>query len=231
MAKPPPRRPGPTQQAPADDDFSEKALALSVWAQKNARILIAVAVLVVVGLGAFLYYRSYRADLHERAAIEYMQMEQTIAAANPPIAIRELEDYIDRYDGTPYAREGRVTLARLHLEEGNTQAAIDVLEGTRRRVGRSALDAQAELLLGGAYAAEGEVDSAIDSYLNVGRDARYEYQREEGLSSAALLREETGDYGAAADLYAELAEMHPEGSSERALWEMRRAEAEARGIS
>jgi len=230
MAKPPPRRPAQTQP-PADDDFSERALALSVWAQKNARILITVAVLVVVGLGAFLYYRSYRADLHERAAIEYMQLEQTIAAANPPVAIRELEDFIERYDGTPYAREGRVTLARLHLEEDNSGAAIDVLEGTRRRVGRSALDAQAELLLAGAYAADGEVESAVESYLSVGRDARYEYQREEGLSSAALLREEMGDYGAAADLYAELAEMHPEGSSSRAQWEMRRAEAEARSRS
>lgn len=224
---PPPPDRGPQPSSP-DDPAVARALEFSAWAQRNARLLIAVTVVLVLVIGGFLYYRSYQADLHERAATQFMQVEQTVAAGNVPVAVQELRGFIDQFGGTDYGEEARVMLARLHLEGGQPDEAVQVLEQAGRNVGRSALGAQAELLLGAARAEQGDTSAAIDSYRRVGDGARYGYQREEGLTSAALLREETGDYSGAADLYRELVEQYEDGSFERAHYEMRLTEAESR---
>jgi hypothetical protein len=68
----------------------------------------------------------------------------------------------------------------------------------------------------------------VATYTRVADEARLDFVREEALNSAALLREQAGDYTRAAELYRQLIGMTEEGSFQRSLYEMRLAEAEGR---
>src|SRR5690606_6044600 len=113
----------PPHRPDTDDALLSRALEFSHWARNNVRVIVIAAVIAVVVVGGLLYYRTYQADRMERAATEYMQLEQT-AAGNPALAQRELESFATRYDGTPYADEARVVLAQIHLQAGRAQEAI-----------------------------------------------------------------------------------------------------------
>ncbi len=218
----------PQSVADADDVFLARALQFSTWARKNIRLLVLAAVTLLLLVGALLYYRFQQAHRLERAATEFVFLEQTAAAGNVPLAVRDLELFIQRFDGTPYADEARVLLGRLHLQEGEPQRAADVLSPLGGRIRRSPVGPEGSFLLGAAQTEAGDLGAAIDTYLRVARDARMDFHREEALRSAATLRETQADHVGAAELYRQLVEMAEVGSPERSLYEMRLAEAEGR---
>lgn len=215
------------QQAEPDDVVLARALEFTNWARTNIRLVIGVGIAAAVVIAALLWWRADRAAREERAAMEYMQMEQTVASGNTALAARELEQYAARFDGTEYADEARLMLARLHLQAGEPAAAISAVEGLARRPGASTLAAQAAFLHATAQQEAGQTDAAIESYLRIADAAELPYQQAEALASAALLRSQAGDNAGAAELYARAAELSEEGSPDRAVYEMRRAEAEA----
>ena len=218
----------PAPRVDNDDVVLARALEFSQWARRHARIIIIVAVLAAVALGGLIYYRSYQANRAERAAAEFMQLERSIVASGDPgVAATDLQRFIERFDGTTYANEARVLLGRLRLQAGQAQEAIPVLQQAADRIGRSPVAAQAGLLLGAAYEQTDNPQAAIDTYLRVGRDARFDFERRQALAAAATLRQQANDYAGAADLYRQLVDMTEEGSFDRTVYEMRLAEAEA----
>jgi predicted negative regulator of RcsB-dependent stress response len=226
MAQPDPRTPRRTPEA--DDPFTERMLVASEWARRNATVLIVSIVAVVVVVGGFLYYRSHQADRHERASAEFMQLQAAVDAGQAEAVRSELERFVNVYDGTDYALEGRVVLAEVYLHEGNPQAAIQMLDGYTRRVGRSPLRARAAMLAGTAHQALEEDDRAIELYRRVGSDAEFGFHRRDALLAAGALLEERGDHAGAADVYRQALADVAEDSPERPRFEMRLAEAEAR---
>jgi predicted negative regulator of RcsB-dependent stress response len=216
----------PPQGPDTEDVVLARALEFSAWARRNARILIAVAVLLAITVGGLIYYRSVQADRRASAAADLMVLEQSVAQVDPATGAADLQRFIARYDGTVYADEARVLLGRLHLEQGQPQEAIPVLDAASRRIGRSPVGAQAGLLLGAAQEQANEPQAALETYQRVARDARFDFERRQALESAASLREQTGDYAGAAEVYRQLVGMAEEGTMDRALFEMRLAEAE-----
>lgn len=215
-------------QAEPDDVVLARALEFSNWARANIKLVIGGAVTVLLIVLALLWWRADRAERNERAAMGFMELEQTVGSGNTALATRELDQFIVRFDGTEYADEARIVLARLHLQAGQPAAAITALERLGSRPGSSTLATQAALLLGAAQQAAGQTDAAVETYLSVADDAELDFQRMEALATAAAIRAGAGDHAAAAELYARAVELAEEGTPEHAIYDMRRAEAEAR---
>lgn len=211
-----------------DDPLVARAVEFSAWMRRNAKVVIGLAALAFLLLAGFVYYRWDQAQREERAAQAFVQLEGTLASGNEQLAAKDLGDFVRRFEGTPYAEEARLALARLHMEGGRPQEAVQVLEGAAGRIGRANYGVQAALLLGAAQEAAGNRDAAIATFLKVADEAELRYAKVEALSTAATLREQAGDFAGAAELYGRTAALFEEGDADRSFFEMRRAEAEAR---
>lgn len=205
-----------------------RAIELSAWARQHLRLIIVAAVVVVAVLAGFLYWRSYNADRMERAATEFMQIQQTASSGNNQLASRDLGQFIQRYSGTVYADEGRIALAQYHLQEGDAAAAVEVLAGAAGRVKDSPVGPQAALLLAAAQQAAGDADAAVATYLAVADNARLSFRRIAALEAAAQVQTRSEKYAEAADIYRRLVAQAEPGSPERQIYEMRLAEVQAK---
>lgn len=210
-----------------DDAFVAGVLESSAWAKQHGRTLIIVAILVALLVGGFVWYRSQRAAARERAAIELTQVRQSALMGNYALAVRDLETFVQRYDGTPSAREARVLLAQAHLELGQPEPALQAVEGLARDPG-APLGSSAAFLVAAAHEAAGRSEQAEQAYLRIAERGNYLFQRLEAYDNAARLRLERGDAAGAAQLYDRAVQAIPEErTQERAVFEMRRGEAEA----
>lgn len=217
------RRP-PTPQS--DDALVLRALEFSAWAKRNIRLIVAGAVIAAVLIGGLIYWRIYRQDRLDRAAAEFVQLQQT-AAGNPQLAARDMEQYVRRFEGTVYAEEARIALGQLHLQQDSAARAVQILAGAADRVDDSPLGPQAALLLAAAQQAAGENEAAIATYMQVAEEADLSFRRIAALEAAAQLQSRAGNHAAAADLYQRLVDAAGEGTPERQMYQMRLAEAEA----
>lgn len=211
-----------------DDAMAMRAAALSAWARKNARIIIAVSVLAVVLVGGLLIWKYNQAQRRAAAAEALLSLR-----ANPTIGTAaggaQLEGFIRSYRGTPEADEARLMLAEQRLNANNPRGAISELTAVAN--GGSLLAPQAGLMLGSAYAQAGDRPAAIRAYESVAEKTNLKYQRIEALGQAALQHELAGNYKAAVAVYDRaLAEVEP-NSPQAAEVEMRRTEAQAKAGS
>jgi predicted negative regulator of RcsB-dependent stress response len=212
----------------SDDALMVRALEFSTWAKANVRALIAAAVVIVAIVAGLIYWRAYREARMERAATEFLRLEQTAQSGNLALAGRDLETYIRRYDGTVYSDQARIALAQLHLQQDSAAKAVAVLEGAESRVDDSPVGAQAALLLAAAQQAAGDPEAAIAVYTTVAEEADLTFRRVAALEAMAQLQSRNGDFAGAAATYTRLAEMSEEGTPERQIYEMRLAEARAK---
>lgn len=219
------------RRAEPDDVVLARALEFSNWARANIKLVVGGAVVVLLVVVALLWWRADQAAREERAAMEFLQLEQTVASGNPELAIRELEQFAAMFEGTDYAEEATVMLGNLHLQMGQPAAAIEAVDELAARPGASLLSSQAALLHAAALHAAGQTEEAIAAYLTVAEGAELQFQRLEAMASAARLRMDRGDFAGAAELYARAVEMSEPGTAEHALYDMRRAEAEARATA
>ncbi|HET7274827.1 MAG TPA: tetratricopeptide repeat protein [Longimicrobiaceae bacterium] len=209
-----------------DDIILARAIEFSRWARKNVSYVVGGAVLLALLVGGAIYYRMYHQNRIAQAATQYMELEQTAASGNAALAERDLASFIARFDGTVYADEARLLMAQIKLDADQPAEAIAVLEGFPDRIDDSPIGAQGALLLAAAQQAAGETEDAIATYLLVADEAPMLFRRQAALADAALLRMQTQNYAGAVELYTRLVETAEEGSAERSVYEMRRAEAE-----
>lgn len=216
------RRPPP---AP-DDVFVERVLGTTAWASTHRRAIIVGSVSLLVIVVGFLYYRNYRATLNERAGTELAQLRQTVQSGNSALAIRDAEQFIERFGSTPSAPEARLMLAEAYLASGQFQQAIETIDAQASDLDEP-MGPPAAFLLATAHEVGNQLDDAEEVYLRIAQDAPYEYQRENALDAAARVRLERGDAQGAVELYDRLLETLSEDSPDRIIYEMRRAEARA----
>lgn len=209
----------------ADDVVLARALQFSAWARRNARLIIVLAVLAAVVVGGYIYYRIWEAQRAEKASIRFMQVEPTVMSGNATLAERDLKDLAHRYDGTDEADEARLMLAKIYLDGGQPKKAVPVLQEASDNL-KSPIGVRRSMLLATAQAQTGDLEAAVKTYQRVADGAPMQIQRDEALQNAALLREQSGKYAAAAQLWRKLADGAEEGSFQRSLYEMRAAEAE-----
>lgn len=227
MARHPGARRVQRQTAEPDDVFVERVLETSAWAKENTGRLILGAIVVVLVVSGFLYYRNYRTELRDRAETQLSAIRQTVLSGNSALAIRDLETYMSSFGQTASGEEARLLLGRSYLDNGEPQKAIDLLAGTTANLNRP-MGVPGAFLLAAAYEAAGQDDQAVTEYLRIAADAPHEYQQWDALEAAGRVRFQTGDPVGAVEIYDRLLEAMPENVPQRTIIELRRGEAAAR---
>jgi predicted negative regulator of RcsB-dependent stress response len=226
MARHPASRRVHRRPSAPDDRFVEGVLESTAWAKTHARTLIIGGITVILLAVALLWWRTSRSALAESATTRLTTLRQTVQTGNPAVAIRDLEAFLQNFGSTAAADEARLLLASAQLEAGQPQPAVETVQELAVDLDQP-MGPPAAFLLGAAYEALNQFDRAEEVYLRVGNDARFDYQQRQGIEHAARVRLENGNPAGAAELYDRLIAMLPDASPERAVFEMRRAEAQA----
>lgn len=214
------------QDSAPDDVFVARVLETSAWAKQNSRRLIIggiVAAVVVIGL---IYFVTTRRAEQAQAAAQLTQVRAVALSGNNQLAIRELEQFLSRFGGTPSADEARLLLGRAYLEVGQVQQARETVEPLADDPS-SGLGVNAAFLLANTYEAAQEPHRAEEIYLEIADEARFLFQRQDGLDNAARIRLQRGDAAGAAELYERLLDITPANNTERPIFELRLGEARA----
>ncbi len=204
-----------------EDVFVESVLEGSVWARQHGRILLIGGIVLFVLLAAGIYYRNYRAQLHDKAAAQLNQVRQTVLSGNKQLAVTDLKKYVASFGDTPAGVEARTMLAQMHLSMNQPQEAVSAIEPIAGDVEDSPA---ATFLLAGAYEALKQPDKAEQQYLKIAEDARFGFEKREALERAAGLRVAKGNTAGAIELYNRALESLPADSPDRNVYEMRIAE-------
>lgn len=225
------RKPGirpPKPQSPLDqeDAFVAATLEASNWAQRNRPIVTMGIVVLALGIAAFMYYGRYRETLNTNAALQLEELQLRVTADDPAVLQADLELYLDRFSGTPFADEARLTLAQVHSDLGDRGAAAEVLRPLAGDVG-DPLGAQAAAMLAAISEDLGDLQAAEGLYERLADRARLNFQVRDALASAARLRRAQGDPAGALAHYDRLLEEMDDLDPGRGVVEMRRAEVAA----
>ncbi len=208
----------------ADDAVMMRAAEMAEWARNNARVVIIAAVAAAVVVGGALYYRIYKSQRAERAAVQYLQTQMGLPADTTQ-AIRALSGFASRFDGTTEAAEARLAAAQLWLTKGQPAKAVDEVRPVAE--GSTPVADQGMQLMAAALAQQGKRQEALDAFLKLADRTDLQYVKEDALTQAAVLREQANDWRGAAELYQKVAEGMEKGSPDRAIVEMHLAEARA----
>ena len=213
-----------------DDAVVAGFLSTAAWVRSHSRAVTIGVVVLGIGIFAAIQYVQYRSALTERAASELIQVRQTAASGNIPLAVRDLETFAERFDGTPAASEARLLLAQLQLAQGNAAQAVEAVQPVAD-ARDPLLAASAGLLLAGAHEAAGEPEQAEQVYLRIAERAELDFQKREALEDAARIRAARGDADGAVQLYDQLIGLTQPDSPERDVYEMRRMEIVTSGAT
>ena len=213
----------PVNPAEQEDAFVAKTLEVSQWAQRNRPILTLGIVIVGIGVAALLYYRSYRETLNTAAATQLEELQQRLQQGDEAGVQADLQLYLERFSGTPFADEARIALAQITANLGDHAAASEVLEPVAGDVG-DPLGAQAAALLAAISEDAGNRQLAAGLYERLADRAALGFQVRAALADAARLRSEQGDMQGALVLYDRLLDEMDEADPGRGIVEMRRAE-------
>jgi tetratricopeptide (TPR) repeat protein len=214
------------QPAADDDTFVAGVLETTAWARTHRRTLIAGGIAVAAAAAFLFFFLSSRASKREQAAEQLTQVRAVALSGNTQLAIRDLERYVARFDGTPPAAEARLLLARSYLQAGQPQRAIEAVRGQARELD-NVMGVNAAFLLAAAHEAAQESQRAEEVYLRIADSAEFLFQKQEALDNAARLRLDRGDAAGAAELYDRILALTPETDGSRQVYELRAAEARA----
>lgn len=214
------------EESAPDDVFVARVLESTAWAKRHSRTLIIGGIIAAVLLLSLFLVLKQRADRRANAARDLTQVRAVALGGEPQAAISQLEAFLAQYDGTPAAGEARLLLGRAYVQAGQYDRARETVQRVARDVDTD-MGVNAALLLAAAHENAGEPQRAEELYLRVAGDARFLFQRQDGLDNAARVRLQQGDAAGAAELYRRLVEMTPESSAERQIFELRLGEAVA----
>ena len=206
----------------SEDAIAVRAAELAAWAKRNARMIITAAVIALVLVGGFLYYRVAQTQRQNAAAERFLALRQNLAVTTAA-GSRELEQFIQSYDGTLEADEARLLLGQVRLAGGQARQAVTPLQPLAES--DSPLAAQAAMLMGAAYAQQNDRPNAIRWYDRAAEAAEPRYLKFEALGQAALMHEQAGNYAAAVTVYERMLAETERGTLQETLVQMRLAEA------
>lgn len=211
----------------ADDDaFVAGVLETTAWAKTHRRALVFGGIgIIAAALFLFLFFTT-RSAKREQAMAQLTQVRGTSLSGNNQLAIRELEQYVASYGGTPPAAEARLLLARAYLDGGQVDRAIETIARQARDVD-NVVGVNAAFLLAAAHETAQQYQRAEEVYLRVADRAEYLFQKQEALDNAARLRIEQGDAAGAAQLYERILTITPITDGNRQVFELRAGEARA----
>jgi predicted negative regulator of RcsB-dependent stress response len=215
------------EQAP-DDAFVSFIQRSIIWAKENSRVLITAGVVVVALAAGLTWFLTQQQRTERMAASEFARVQQSVVSGNTQLAIRDLETYLATYGSTETADQARIILADLLIGQDRADEAVDVLGSLPDDV-QAPFGLAAARIEAAALEALGQVDQAVDAYLRVADNARFDYQQREALADAARVRLQNGDAENAADLYQRIVDSLEDDAAAtgRGYYEMWLAEAQA----
>ncbi len=214
------------QAAEADDVFVARVLEFSGWARNNSQVLILFGVAVAVVILASIYYVNWRGTQAETAVAELERIAQSVGQSDPEATKISLEQYLERFAGTPYAAEARLLLGQLYLDGGQAGQALTALEGAGLSL-REPMGVQIATLQARAMEAQGQLADAEGLYLRIADQSELAFQRIQALEDAARIRMNAGNFAGAAELYQRLLDDEEHSVEQQGLYEMRLGEAQA----
>ena len=220
-------RKGESKSADADDLFVARTLEFLGWAKGNSQVLILFGIALAVVLLGTLYYVNWRQGQAEIAVTELERISQAVGVSDPEASKISLEQYLERFAGTPYAAEGRLLLAQLYLDGGQAGQAMATLEESGVSM-REPLGVQLATLEARALEAQNRQPEAEALYLRIAETAELAFQRNGAWEDAARLRMTMGDHAGAAELLQRLLDEGEFSVEQRGIFEMRLGEAQAR---
>lgn len=199
-------RPAP---APIDESFSD-------WIQTHYReLLIAVAVVILVGGGGLLY-RSALATQAGQAETALAGPEQSLATGNLPLAQADLKKVISRYSGTAAAAQAGLLLASTYYNEKRYAEGLAVLNQTKTSGAAKPFAAAVEAMAADGYALQGKYAQAAAHYLAAAADSPYPTEEAGYRASAARADAKAGDTAAAVAIWTALAVDPKNGQAQEA---------------
>jgi predicted negative regulator of RcsB-dependent stress response len=202
-----------TEERPRPAILDDSTESITEWLHVNSKLVgIAVGVVAAVALGGWLYTRA-QAGKEIRAEQTLRRAEQSVVAGNAPLAQTDLEKLASGYRGTAGASQGAMLLAQLHMEKGEYQKAIDVLQ--KNEAGRKEFEAPVEAMIADNYSQLNKPADAAAHYRKAAEATRFQGERDSFLADAARHLTAAHDTAAARQIWQELAnkprsEMAPE---------------------
>ncbi len=193
------------------DRFVERTFDWAHWAETHRREMVGAAVALVVLVAGFFVYRNVSQGAEEEAARDYLMARQAYFAGNYPLAVTDLQGYLDRHGGTPYGDDAMLFLGESQLQAGQPADAVATLEEMLDEHGDSPLADNARRLLAAAYGQAGQLDRAVEVYLEAIENAEYDEQKIQLRASLAELYASQSRKAEAAEEYRAIVELEPEG--------------------
>jgi len=227
----PPRHPSSRrrqeEKKEAEDVFVEKVVEASNWAKDNSQIVTIAIIAVVILVSAAIYYGRWHETQTDRAVAQLEQVQQSVSFGDRETARSALRQYIENFQGTPYALEARLILGQVLLQDGSPEEAMDALAPAVREMDAHPIGIQAGFLMASAYEQANRLEESERMFMRVANTAELDFQIREATAGAARVRALQGNYQGAAELYEEvLAGMEPQ-DPDRNYWEMKLAEYNA----
>lgn len=161
----------------------EQSERLKAWWKENGTSVIAGTVLGIAVIGGVNYWRVYKADQAEAAAVLY---DRLLAQQGDPAADAG-RTLVDDYSGTPYAGKAALFLAKMAFEDGDPAQAAAHLEWAIVEAADPADRRVARLRLARIELSRGELEQA-ESVLSGMQPGGYESEYRELLGDIAMAR-------------------------------------------
>jgi predicted negative regulator of RcsB-dependent stress response len=211
-----------------DDAFVASVKGIYAWGQKNSRALTIGFVVILVLAAGTVWYTSQQQRVESEAAARLNTVQQSVLSGNAELAIRDLQNYLNRFGSTQTAGQARLILAGLLLDQEQPDRALEALGDLPDDLDEP-FGVAAARLRAAALEQAGQADEAVDAYEGIADGARFAYQRREALADAARVRLQSGDPDRAATLYEQVLDTFEPQEQGRAYYEMWLAEAKAQG--
>ena len=186
---------------PSDDDSLQNFLD---WAQRYSKVITGIAIVLVLGLAAWMFYGRSQAIKNRRAEEALGRAAQSLGTGNIPLAQSDLDKLITRYQGTPAAAQAAFLLAQTYYDAGKPQEGIDRLMKVRNDVD-DLFEPSVEALLADGYDLLGKPAEAAKHYQKAAEETEYAADKAMYLASAARALQLAGDKAAAVKIWSELA--------------------------
>jgi tetratricopeptide (TPR) repeat protein len=166
---------------------------------------------LVVLLAGFFVYRGVSRGAEEEAARDYLMARQGYFAGNYQLAVSDLQGFLDRHGGTPYADDALLFLGESQLQAGQPAEAVTTLQELLDEHGSSPLADNARRLLAVAYGQAGQLERAVAMYREAIENAPFDEQKLQLHASLAGLYETQSRKEEAVAEYQAIIELQPEG--------------------
>lgn len=167
------------------------------WWSENGTVIVVGVGLGILGLFGWNRYQAATEATAASASAVYERLIDAVAATNADVAIASQQELVRDFDGTPYADQSWLAIARLHMDLGEAEAAEEALRSAVGTIDDPTLERIARLRLARVLLHAGRADDAHELIAAID-GGHLDARRNEVLGDIEL---ERGNIDAARDAY------------------------------